>query len=126
MEIMKYEYSTQCDTWRCMNIAELSIGERGESPGTFLNVCCKCLKDIVDKGLPIIYGSIENHPEVQKILKILSDKSAVLQQELDEARQENQKITGELEQAKTDLANTQRVLKMRMTEISNLKTKAPE
>ena len=43
LTIMSYNYNVRCDTNRCSNTAAVSLGVKGESPGTFHNICNECL-----------------------------------------------------------------------------------
>lgn len=47
LTIMPYNYNARCDTNRCTNRALISIGVKGESPGTYHNLCNECLEAIV-------------------------------------------------------------------------------
>ena len=48
VKIMPYNYNTLCDTYKCNNLAAVSIGVPGEPANIYHNICNECLQDIIN------------------------------------------------------------------------------
>ncbi len=75
VKIMNYPYNSRCDVFNCTRMAKNSIGDPGNTMGTYHNVCDACLQDIAnDMPIEVVYKMPQVHGIIQsEVARISKD-----------------------------------------------------
>jgi hypothetical protein len=83
IEIKEYKYRSICDVRRCNSRSDLTIGIPGESPAANFNLCWDHLRQIVEKGAPMVAEKFGIKPAGGAEVTALQAEIELLANELD-------------------------------------------